>query len=1132
MAQPCVGASGHFQHPTSAATIASTDIELLLRDEVFVDFFNTFLSLPVFGQTPIYSSSTGQWDLWPELPSHLDPSPPALLAWLGKHRLPHFCKSSLCLLLVLCQKLLGFIRSEEAARLLNWQSADQWLLEKCISGCQGMWRFRAFTQGMAGEELTDFWLTTERLLGLDESDATQKDLYLSLIQRLKVTHLREGSSVLTLCSTTARSSRTETRVGSVGTRREILSKMQQQALFILQSYWLPKFFIQCRMSMEEEKSFWPLLQEYQERLAQGHLQEPSGISDGLSPMRINRSQDSPEPYCSRKAKEKIWALLKEGRHPQETKMQPERQTEPAGSTKRLHQGKGSLGRIRQQPERTANTAIGSRGGAKRPRPKEKQVLHLENLCEEKVLSSLRSSTPLAKGRTAEARLLDLWHDLEEFLPVVLDHSRENSFSLRHFLTERICESYLVENTIQQLPMETRILQGLQDHLVSAEFTPWIFKTQKEICKVLCTYYEKFLAHDDKTFLQFMSSQSDVPVPKVQGHGLGKDKYFLLSERINESLKLSQALHDTRNLEGFSPEHWRSFGTQDLQKRGMLQAEVEPLVSKTDADSQKMTSKELAVQKESLSVDSCSKDKEVLSPKSPPLAAEPEKKKKWAAPRRKTKPSAKKDTTVAVEKPTRRPRHFVKVLHSPAHLQCFKQFLEERSAAEPLHFWMAVEKLAAETNTKTKNLLVNSIVRNYFHGEIPAEEQLECSSSIIKEISEAETVTPFMLMTAQIFVQKAMEKRWFKEYQDLFPPSDIRKSNLCLRHGMGNFKTDNLRWAWFAVQNIVRSICKFHREMNNNKCRVEFEDFLRKELENEEENLPVTSMQSNSTLHSHASSARSPWDKDVVLVKRQMFNNQVITVNFLIDDLHFYLEINKFSKLADSAEALAARNICIKNEVDFLKRKAAIISKLYLSSDIPPRLRVNISEDERDLIWSLSSKGLLNRLLYHRAKVAIFPILIHFWKRFCNWKVMKSFRVYSMEKEPTSLTSVKACSESSEIYSPSNHVVILFSLLRGIQVLLPRSHKKQQLEEEHEGSESAEMSSSRSTSEPSEQVGGCKAAMSSGSTSTGSWSRGTASWEQLSPPAVGVLGSCAGCCSPPSLQDGVTQTQAISFCCPS
>jgi len=40
-----------------------------------------------------------------------------------------------------------------------------------------------------------------------------------------------------------------------------------------------------------------------------------------------------------------------------------------------------------------------------------------------------------------------------------------------------------------------------------------------------------------------------------------------------------------------------------------------------------------------------------------------------------------------------------------------------------------------------------------------EEQLDCHTSIIKEIHEAEAVSPFMLMTAQVFVQKAMEKRW-------------------------------------------------------------------------------------------------------------------------------------------------------------------------------------------------------------------------------------------------------------------------------------------------------------------------------------------------------------------------------------
>ncbi|NXY88812.1 RGSL protein, partial [Alcedo cyanopectus] len=71
----------------------------------------------------------------------------------------------------------------------------------------------------------------------------------------------------------------------------------------------------------------------------------------------------------------------------------------------------------------------------------------------------------------------------------------------------------------------------------------------------------------------------------------------------------------------------------------------------------------------------------------------------------------------------------------------------------------------------------------------------------------------------------------------------------------------------------------------------------------------------------------------------LFDNQIITINFLVNDLHFYLEIDKFSRLADSVEALAARNMPSEKQVAFLKKKAAIISKLFLNSDIPPRLRV-------------------------------------------------------------------------------------------------------------------------------------------------------------------------------------------------
>ncbi|NXJ77187.1 RGSL protein, partial [Trogon melanurus] len=858
------------------ATIASTDMGLLLRDDIFVDFFNTFLNLPVFGQTPIYVSSMGRWDLWPELPSCLDPSPLSLLAWLEKHRLPHFCKSSLCLQLVLCQKLLGFIRSEEAAKLLNWQSADQWLLEKCISGSQGMWHFRTFIQGMAGEELTNFWLTTERLLGLDELDAKQRDLYLSLLHRLKATHLHEGSSVISLCRNIVGLPPKDGHVQPISTRREILSKMQEEALLKIQSYWLPKFFIYCKKSVEEEKSCWPLLQEYQERLLQAESQEPSGLSENPFTMHIERSRGLSGPYCSKKAKAEIWTAIKEGRNTPKMKMlsfqvQPERQPGPGGSTKELHLDKDALGLIPQHLEHPSDTAFGGKGGATSPkglRSNAEQVLPLKDLCEEKVLSSLRSLAPLVQlpcpkkpvetlsflpwalsaetcagrpfrdflkrqDRSVETCLLDLWHDLEEFLPTVLEPSKENSFILRHLMGEKICKTYLEESNIQQLPLETRTLRNLRNHLMSGEFSPWIFRAQKEICKVLCCFYEDFLADDDRTFLQFMSSQSDVLIPEVQDHAVGKDERFLLSQRINASLKLSQALHGTRNLESLSPKHWQLIASRDLQKGGSIQAEAELLYRIAVADPQKMMFDVLAVQKPSLAVCTPRKEDELLSLKSPSVVAEPKRKMK-AAPVRKPKPSTTKPTTVAVEKPSTRPRHFVKVLHNPAHLQFFMQFLEERNTDKPLRFWMAVENLVSETDPKKKSFLINSIVRTYFHGGIPAEDQLDCHAPIIKEISEAETVTSLMLITAQIFVQKSMEKRWFKEYQDLFPPSDTWKPNLLLKQKTGKFVTGKLRWAWYAIRDLVKILCKFRREMDNSKHRAEFEDFLRQELRNKEE----------------------------------------------------------------------------------------------------------------------------------------------------------------------------------------------------------------------------------------------------------------------------------------------------------
>ncbi|NWU78394.1 RGSL protein, partial [Onychorhynchus coronatus] len=72
---------------------------------------------------------------------------------------------------------------------------------------------------------------------------------------------------------------------------------------------------------------------------------------------------------------------------------------------------------------------------------------------------------------------------------------------------------------------------------------------------------------------------------------------------------------------------------------------------------------------------------------------------------------------------------------------------------------------------------------------------------------------------------------------------------------------------------------------------------------------------------------------------RIFDKEVIVVNFLVDDLHFYLEMEKFSGMADAVEALAACNIESERKVAFLKKKLAVINNLFLDSNMPPKLRV-------------------------------------------------------------------------------------------------------------------------------------------------------------------------------------------------
>nr|XP_020645394.1 regulator of G-protein signaling protein-like isoform X2 [Pogona vitticeps] len=1071
--------------------IGRKHMSVLLQNDIFVDFFNTFLNLPVFGQTPTFISSVRQWYLWPELPCNLVSKYKGLLNWLEKHRLPFFCKTNLCLHYVLCEELISFIRSPEAAEMLRWKKADQWLLEKCIGGSRGMWRFRAFMQGMAGEELTKFWLAAERILGIDEADESQQDLYVSLIQVLMATHLQEGSTVVTLCNTSIESllKISPHHPQHARTRREILSEMQKVALFKIESYWLPNFYIHCKLSMENEPKCLHLLQEYQERLHKAGLPRP--LVSPLPPMSIRASSLKAKSYSSLKSKRKVWDQIRGRNLSSKEKRRGRRRPKSRKSSPEEKRHRSSKRpSVNPSPGQTAHAMESDRAAVSEEPPSFKSSPSeflpspvVDEIVEKTTLNKLRASTPmvqfpsmlalrtlvkspmcldflpwaltadkcagrpfrgflLCRSYAMEVHLLDLWHDLEDFLRMMLCSLGEGNILLRHVMGERICELYLTQSNNWHLPLKLTTLRSLQNLLPSGHVIPWVLKAQKEICKILSFLYEEFLHQDDKMFLYYVSGKEKQPSEETP---YDKDEDLRLVRRIIESVHLSQALAGMRDFDLLSGEHWRLLGTQDLSKGGSIFMEVEPVVRQLDYSS--MAFEELAVLNPKMAVELLSKNFRDFCKKFPsggvfvrPVVA------------RRSLHWTRSSLSFMRKGPVSRkflskPRSFTDVLQNLTHLEYFRHFLKMHNAEAPLLFWMAVEELKSEPNPQVQRLQINQCVRTFFFNPIPPEKLLQCNDDIIREIPRATLVTVPMLVTAQMAVKKALEDKWFSLYQGLYPDTDV---TLLLpppaKPKRASMIRDKLRRTWHVLDAVIKMVCRFRKAMSYALQRKRFEEFLRRELKNDKENLPVqgpTRMSvSGPSGRSGALSGISE-DVEVVQVKRKIFGNRIISVNFLVNDLYFYLEVEKFFHLADSVVVLTTLGLYTEKDIAFLKSKVATINKLFLNSDIPPKLRVNLTDAQVAQIRSQIAEGVLNRTLYHVAIISIFPILLHFWKKYCHWKVMRGFKKIKSEKvvlspsSPTLQLPSKKPSRKLSGYSGEDHPIIRYTILKGIQLLLPQ-----------------------------------------------------------------------------------------------
>uniref|UniRef100_A0A4X1U1P9 Regulator of G protein signaling like 1 n=1 Tax=Sus scrofa TaxID=9823 RepID=A0A4X1U1P9_PIG len=1074
--------------------IGSTNLIILLEDEIFADFFNTFLSLPVFGQTPFYTVENSQWSLWPELPHDLIAKYKGLLTWLEKYRLPFFCKTNLCFHYILCQEFISFINSPEGAKMLSWKKADQWLLQRCIGGVRGMWRFCTYLKGSAGEELVDFWILVEKILSMDEMNMEGRDYYLSLLFVLKATHLQESSRVVTLCNMNIKPllNLSIWHPNQSTTRREILSHMQKVALFKLQSYWLPNFYTHAKTVMAKEESCQLLMQEYETRLYSICYTHAGGLPLNMSIKKSNHPQTR---YSSRKTKRKMWQLIDHGSWSLEMDTKSDTNTllpqELCPQEKVVVQMPSR--KEASSRERTIQSLEKDTLCARKCNVRKKAWSHLrmEGLFETAFSTHLRTLTPIINhsshmtvkkamkqnfslGYThwalcadacagspfrdhlkklnlkVEICLLDLWQDLHHFLSVLMSNRKTGKAIFRHMLGNRICELYLNEQLGVRLPLKAQTIEGLKELLPSGEMNPWIPRAQKEICKMLSPWYAEFLDEEDYWFLIFTTQSRLVSTRWHKREPTSREENILLYKRFEESLQLSQGL---ANMEEMESMQWQKIATEDLKQGGSLRIEKKSPVFL--ADMEKMSFEELCSKYPKVAIEKISDDYKIYCEKSPQIdfTVKIVKEPKMISPSRRRMSSFKRPN---VRKPSLRPRNLTEVLLNAQHLEFFREFLRERKAESPLQFLVAIQKISTETNEKTYRSLFENIIRTFFHGKTSPEEMLQCDAPIIKEVSNMHHISTTTLLMLQTYVMKSLEEKWFKDYQDLFPPrppeaeteipltSPGKPSKIVTTHRQESQKRGCLKMISF-----IQSFCRYRRFMSNPHKRQEFEDYLRLEMHNTKENFAASPNISGRPFSNPTGSRSTDHENgDGTLMKRRLFGHRIITVNFAINDLYFFSEMEKFNDLVSSAHVLQVNRAYNENDVMLMRSKISIILKLYLHSEVPPRLRVNISESQKDAIFAAITEGHLDRSIFHGAIMAIFPVIMYFWKRFCSWKAIRSYFLYRGKKFKDQKLSPKSVYKhppwsgaSSSILTHSRHAVSTMQLYPVPGPKLPGTKKK-------------------------------------------------------------------------------------------
>ncbi|XP_053401944.1 regulator of G-protein signaling protein-like [Mercenaria mercenaria] len=243
------------------------ELTLLLENRTFVDYFNTFLCLPVFGQHVLYNYMEMEFEFEPPIRNrrHLYLDRREVLKWLCTERLRSFKRSALYTEYNLCMLLRN--TSVELPGLQCEKGQDTTVFTRNIIGTvRGMMIFRESMRGTEGETVYRCWKDIETWR-LTEDPMKKKyymrEIYIHYISGISATEVAsklKGKVFHGIQDFVPKSDIHQQILDSVADNAfhcfvesdEALLKLQTIQLYALRNYWLPRHLLHILQTVNKE----------------------------------------------------------------------------------------------------------------------------------------------------------------------------------------------------------------------------------------------------------------------------------------------------------------------------------------------------------------------------------------------------------------------------------------------------------------------------------------------------------------------------------------------------------------------------------------------------------------------------------------------------------------------------------------------------------------------------------------------------------------------------------------------------------------------------------------------------------------------------------------------------------------